>query len=163
MENYTVEVEIKKGGTEKEDCILKFNINDILFYEMQFHWMSAKDAIRDFGKLHELIRWMDIVIVTGDSNYRMTIDNTQINISGSTIKFWTINTHYSVLHLKVNGSLMTAFKHLYNWFYKYIKIYEESASPTMLIEDNTSFSSRYKVVTYSKDKIPEKMHLPYSI
>jgi len=163
MENYNVEVEIKKGGTETEDCKLKFTTNGTLFYEMQFHWMGTKDAIKDFNKLPELIRRMNIVIVTGDSTYRMSIDKTQINISGNIIKFWVVNTHYSVLHLKINESLMTAFKHLYNWYYKNIKITEESPDPTMLVEDNTPFSSTYKVVTYAKDKVPEKMHLLYEV
>lgn len=163
MENYIVEVDIKKGGTEVKDCNLNFYINDILFYEMQFHWINAKDAIKDFNKLHELIRRMNIVIVSGDCTYRTSIDKTQINISGDIIKFWVVNTHYSVLHLKVNESLMIAFKHLYNWYYKNIKSYEEGPEPTMLVEDNTPFSSTYKVVTYAKDKVPEKIHLPYLV
>ena len=44
-----------------------------------------------------------------------------------------------------------------------IKINEEGPEPTMLVEDNTPFSSTYKVVTYAKDKAPEKMHLPYPV
>ena len=163
MENYAVEVENRKGGTETEDCKFKFTINDFLFYEMQFHWMGIKDAVKDFNKLPELIRRMNIVITYGDSTYRTSIDKTQINISGDIIKFWVVNTHYSVLHLKINESLMNAFKHLYNWYYKNIKLSEDAPPPTMLVEDNTPFSSGYKVVTYAKDKIPEKMQLPYSV
>ena len=162
MENYIVEVENKKGGTESEDCKLKFTINCTLFYEMQFHWMGTKDAIKDFNKLPELIRRMNIVIVSGDSTYRTSIDKTQINISGNIIKFWVVNTHYSVLHLKINESLMTAFKHLYNWYYKNIKINEEGPDPKMLVETKGPFSS-YELVTYAKDKAPEKMHLPYEV
>ena len=162
MENYIVEVENKKGGTETEDCKLKFTINSTLFYEMQFHWMGTKDAIKDFNKLPELIRRMNIVILSGDSTYRISIDKTQINISGNIIKFWVVNTHYSVLHLKINESLMTAFKHLYNWYYKNIKKYEGDPAPTMLVETKGLFSS-YQVVTRAKDKVPEEMHLLYPV
>ena len=162
MENYIVEVESRKGGTETEDCKLKLTINSALFYEMQFHWMGTKDAIKDFNKLPELIRRMNIVIVDGDSTYRMSIDKTQINISGDVIKFWVVNTHYSVLHLKINESLMNAFKHLYNWYYKNIKIAEEGPDPKMLVETKGPFSS-YELVTYAKDKAPEKIQLPYPV
>lgn len=159
MDNYEVETILKIGGTDKEDCRMIFKINEIIFYEMQFHWFGVKDANRDFGKLPELIRRMNNVILYGDSSYRMSIDNTQINISGNIIKFWISNTHYSTLHLKVNKSLMTAFKHLYNWFYKYIKIAESSPAPTMLVEEDLG----YKVVTLNKPEIPKKLQLPYDI
>jgi len=162
MENYTVQVETKKSGSEIEDCKLNFYTNDILFYEMQFHWMGSKDAIKDFNKLPELIRRMNNVISTGYSTYRTSIDKTQINISGNVIKFWIVNTHYSVLHLKINESLMIAFKYLYNWYYKNIKVYEEDPAPTMLVETKGPFSS-YEVVTRAKDKVPEEMDLPYEV
>ena len=163
MNNYTVETEWKIGGTETEDCRLSFIIDGILFYEMQFHWMSAEHSIKHFGKLPDLIHRMNNVIVYGDSTCRTNIDNINITITENIINFWISNTHYNILHLKINKSLVIAFKQLYNWYYKYIKIYEESPSSTMLVEDNTLFGSTYKVVTIPKDKIPDKLHPPYKI
>jgi hypothetical protein len=163
MENYTVETECKIGGTETEDCRLLFKIDGKLFYEMQFHWMSAKDSIKHFGKLPDLIHRMNNVIIFGDSSCRTNIDNIIISISENIINFWIPNTNYYILHLKINESLLVAFKQLYNWYYKYIKIYEEAPPSTMLVEDNTLFASAYKVVTIPKDKIPDKLHPPYKI
>jgi hypothetical protein len=162
MEDYSVDVQFKKGGTENEDCKLIFTINDIIFYEMQFHWMGIKEAVKDFNKLPELIRRMNLVILTGYSNYSIYIDKMEMNIIGDIIKIWTVNTHYSILQFKINVSLMNAFKKLYNWYYKYIKIAEEAPPPKALIETKGPFSG-YEVVTYAKDKIPDKLHLPYEV
>ena len=163
MENYTVETEYKIGGTEREDCRLSFKIYGQIFYEMQFHWMSAEDSIKHFGKLPDLIQRMSNVTIYGNSSCRTRIDNINISISDNIISFWITNTHYNTLYLKVNKSLVIAFKQLYNWYYKYIKIYEEAPPSTMLVEDNTLFASAYKVVTIPKDKIPDKIHPPYKI
>lgn len=170
MQNYTVSVELKVGANEEENCILNFFQDDVQFYEITYHWMSAKDATKDFGNLPKLIQRMENVLKFGDSMYRTHINNTQVWISDDKISFSIHDTHYSALTLKINASLVIAYKMVYNWYMKYRAIYEASEPPVILVENNDIgfnstkyFGSTYKTVTCAKDKLPEKPHPPYKI
>lgn len=170
MQNYSVSVELKVGGNDEEDCILIFSQDDEPIYKMTYHWMSAKDATKDFGKLPKLIERMENVLKFGDSTYRTSINNTQVWISGNKIRFCIHDTHYCEISLKINESLVIAYKKVYNWYMKYRQIYEESAPPVILVENKDTglnstkyFGSTYKTVTCAKDKLPEKPHPPYDI
>lgn len=170
MQNYSVSVQLKVGGNDEEDCILIFSQDDEPVCEMTYHWMGGKDATKDFGKLPKLIERMENVLKYGDSTYRTFINSTQVWISGNKIRFCIHDTHYSAISLKINESLVIAYKKVYNWYMKYRTIYEASAPPVMLVENPTFgldsskyFGSSYKTITYAKDKLPEMPHPPYVI
>jgi len=170
MQHYTVSVQLKVGGNDEENCILKFFQDEKEFYEMTYHWMSAKDAIKDFGKLPKLIQCMENVLKYGDSTYRTSINNTQVWISDDKIRFCRHDTHYCAITFKINSSLVIAYKKVYNWYMKYREIYEESPPPVILVENKDTgfnspkyFGSTYKTITCAKDKLPENPHPRYDV
>ena len=170
MQNYSVSVEFKIDGNDKENCNLNFIVDEIQFFQMTYHWISVKDSTRDFGKLPKLIERMENVLKYGSSSYILSIDNIHLWISDNIISFSTYCTHVNTLSLAINESLIIAYKKVYNWYMKYRQIYEESAPPVILVENNDTgfnspkyFGSIYKTVTLPKDKLPENPHPPYEV
>ena len=164
MEGYTFETTFKKGPNDTDDCIMDIMFNGIRIGQFKYHWMSAEDSTKDFKNLPELIRRMEYVVKSkSTTTYRTCIDNTNIHISGNTITFWISTTHYFTLYLVINESLVLAYKQLYNWFYAYRKLYDESPESTALVEDNSVFGSMYKEVKIPKNVLKKPLNPPYDI
>lgn len=163
MEGYTFETSLKKGPNDTDDFIMNIMFNGVRMCELKYHWMTAEDSTKDFKNLPELIRRMESVLKYGDSSYRTCIDNTNIHISGNVITFWISGSHYFTLYLVINESLVLAYKQLYNWFYAYRKLYDESPESTALVEDNSAFGSTYKVVKIPKNVLKKPLNPPYDL
>ena len=110
MENYIAVTQLNHGANKEENCEISFILDNqvnqdnqddpynITFFRMTFHWMDVESAYKQFGKLPDLIKRLNSVLLYGDTTYRTCIDNIQINISGNIIKLWIINTHYCTYH-----------------------------------------------------------------
>lgn len=157
--NYMVDVTFEIGLPE-DNCIFTFLSNNVKIFQIDFHWIDMKDSLKDFGDLPRIIIAMEEAIQTGYVNFRgKYINGIELHINKDIITIAETKTHYTTFYFKINESLVTAFKKLYNWYMKYRKVYKDSEPA--LSRDDSTFPVTYK--TISKIDLPLALRPPYKI
>jgi hypothetical protein len=157
--NYWVDVTFKAGLPE-DNCIFTFVSNNIKIFQMDFHWMDMKDSLKNFGDLPRIIIAMEEAIQTGYTFIRTKyINGIEFHICKDILTISEIKTHYTTFYFKINESLVTAFKKLYNWYMKYRKVYKDSEPA--LSRDDSTLPVTYKAIP--KIDLPLALRPPYKI